>query len=198
MTAKEIQRGLIRELFPHTKVMPNWTPPGWYECDLFAMTRAGYSTEYEIKISRSDFKADAAKGKEGWKWNHDAPGRSKLEKVVEPRKHERLANADTTGPSRFFFVVPFHLVEISDVPEWAGLMYAERNGRRMVFKEMKPAPKLHRAKVSDSWVNVMEAACYWRYLRMLVYSNNPDVSIPSATNESPTPVLPIANNPVVS
>jgi outer membrane autotransporter protein len=41
--------------------MPNYTPKNWFECDVMAVTKAGYLEEYEIKLSASDFKADSKK-----------------------------------------------------------------------------------------------------------------------------------------
>lgn len=35
---------------------------GLHECDLLVLSKAGYATEVEIKISRSDLKKDASKG----------------------------------------------------------------------------------------------------------------------------------------
>ncbi len=35
--------------------------PGWHECDLLMVSQAGYCTEVEIKVTRSDLKADAKK-----------------------------------------------------------------------------------------------------------------------------------------
>ena len=38
-----------------------------HECDILKVTLSGYATEYEIKVSESDFKADAKK-----KHSHDS------------------------------------------------------------------------------------------------------------------------------
>ena len=41
--------------------MPNYTPRDWWECDVFCVSKAGYFTEYEIKLTAQDFRADAQK-----------------------------------------------------------------------------------------------------------------------------------------
>ena len=42
-------------------VIPNFYYD-WYEMDLFRLTHSGIIYEYEVKISRADFKADFEKG----------------------------------------------------------------------------------------------------------------------------------------
>ena len=42
-------------------VLPRITPEGWWECDMFSTTKAGFWTEHEIKVSKADFKNDFTK-----------------------------------------------------------------------------------------------------------------------------------------
>ena len=66
MTEKDIQRALTRrgQIFDHLRflVIPN---ASWginvHECDLLALTGAGYAHEVEIKVSISDLKRDGRK-----------------------------------------------------------------------------------------------------------------------------------------
>ena len=50
-------------------IVPNisWGAFIWHECDLFIVSKAGYCTEIEIKISKSDLKKDFEK-----KHNHES------------------------------------------------------------------------------------------------------------------------------
>ena len=66
LNAWTIQKTLMRERFRRSFVLPNYTPHAWWESDVFEITAAGYFVEYEVKISVSDFKADAKKRDDGW------------------------------------------------------------------------------------------------------------------------------------
>ncbi len=80
---------------------PNRTWEKLHECDILKVTKAGYATEYEIKISKSDFKADFKK-----KHNHES-------KFIK----------------QLYYVVPFELLEFAKeyVPKDAGLAYAKND-----------------------------------------------------------------------
>lgn len=75
-TEKNIAAHLARFTFNRKclVVLPNclWTG---YECDLLAVTRDLRIIDVEVKISRADFRADAAKDKwfHSWNWREDGP-----------------------------------------------------------------------------------------------------------------------------
>jgi hypothetical protein len=73
-----------------------------HECDILKVTLSGYATEYEIKISRSDFKADLKK------------------------KHKH----DSRFVKQIYYVVPFEMLNFAKehVPEYAGLAFV-KNGK---------------------------------------------------------------------
>ena len=160
MTERAIQNALFDDLRRKGFILscPNYTPVGWWECDLLGVTKARMFVELEIKVSRSDFKADSKKVQGGYGYQD-----GKFGKFPTSTKHERLALGDTKGPSRFFYVVPENLVEIEDVPEFAGLVFAIKHGTRIVFRTVKQAPKLHHEKVQDRVVQHMASVFYWRY-----------------------------------
>ena len=58
MTARDIQRRLLFDLYRTSTVIPNYTPRRWWECDVWEITKAGYFREYEIKVSRADLLGD--------------------------------------------------------------------------------------------------------------------------------------------
>lgn len=73
----------------------------YWESDLLYVSNTGYLSEFEIKLTKSDFRADAKKF-----------------------KHHYLGTPNS-GLKEFWYVVPTGLVDIEDVPDHAGLMYVE-------------------------------------------------------------------------
>lgn len=149
-------------------VMPNFTPLGWWECDVWACTKAGFGVEYEIKLTRSDFKADAQKVKEDYVWKDGKRERGPDGWLLREtlNKHDRLAMADERGPSRFYYVTPPDLLQPGDLPPWAG---------HIVFNPLNPvyratsievdAPRLHRKKVEQAVKVQAWRAGYYRFWR---------------------------------
>lgn len=159
LTARDIQRRLISDRYQRNFVMPNYTPINWFECDVLELTAAGFFREYEIKLTRSDFKADAEKVK--YKWEITA---GRFDRSIGVTKHNRLGNADLHGPSRFYFVVPRGLIAENEIPAWAGLIVCwrvERHSRLACFT-VKEAPVIHRHKANPDIRTNAAATCYWR------------------------------------
>lgn len=77
-----------------------------HECDILKLTKSGYATEYEIKISKSDLKADFKK-----KHTHDSPFIKEM-----------------------YYVVPMELLEFAKtiVPKEKGLAYINER-RKLVY-----------------------------------------------------------------
>ncbi len=138
---------------------PNYTPPGWWECDMWAMTKRGYASEYEIKTSVSDFRADARKG-----CNRNRFHGHRLVSSVQENKHELLAAGDTRGPKQFWFVTPEGMIEAKDVPDFAGLIYivARRNGGYLI-PNVKPAPVLHKTPIPNATIRHVASIFYHRF-----------------------------------
>jgi len=100
--------------------------PGVYieygEADLFSITRTGYSHEFEIKISKSDFKADLKKP-----------------------KHKAYGEKGNT-PNYFWYCCPKGLLVVDDMPNDSyGLLYII--GKQV--KIIRRAKLLHKNKCSD-------------------------------------------------
>jgi len=166
MTVREIQQRLIVEKYRRSFVLPNYTPAGWFECDVFELTAAGYFREYEIKMSRGDFFNDAHKKKRIWDRRLEA---NKL------TKHEMLEDCRTVGPRQFWFVVPPGLVKPSEVPEWSGLFVAEshKSGRPPFSVRLKmevEAPLLHGEKCCQKIAAHAKGVTYWRFLKAFIYN----------------------------
>lgn len=125
-------------IYPSSLVIcANFKGHGFEESDVIAISGSEVVKEFEIKISRSDFKADFKK----------------------KRKHDRLQNPSKYRtqciPNKFYYVCPEGLIKPEEVPEYAGLIYVSAIkylGReeftinyikqaRYIHKE-KPDPKL--------------------------------------------------------
>lgn len=78
-----------------------------WECDYWAMTEAGETREFEIKISRSDYFADQKKD-----------------------KHKSLE-----GANFFYYVCPHGLIKKEEVDPKYGLMYISPQGRISIEKK---------------------------------------------------------------
>lgn len=139
MTSTEIQNILWKH-YEKTRylIVPN---VGWFfgtgEADLITVARnSHYANEYEIKVSRSDFKADFKKRGKHWRL-------SDKEIIWTPKNP--VAN-------RFYYVCPKDLIKADEVPEYAGLIYIDNDkgfysGK---VKEVKTAPLLHKNKLSEA------------------------------------------------
>lgn len=109
-------------------ILPNFYVQG-YEMDLFKLKNSGYVYEYEIKISRADFKNDFKKNNKY--------------KSVTNTKHNDISTGKRCN--RFFFVVPENLITIEEVPEYAGLIYYTGSW----FQLVKNDPMLHKDKFEN-------------------------------------------------
>lgn len=90
------------------------------EQDVLSILKSGYVSEFEVKVSRSDFKADFKK----YKW-----------KFYNPIIEHRISNY-------FSYVCPNELIKVSEIQDFAGLIYAHENHLEVIKR-----PKIiHRYK----------------------------------------------------
>jgi len=132
MNAKTIQLavGHMQVLNFHSPVCENISV-GFAEMDLMSVSKSHLLYEFEIKISKSDFKADFKKF-----------------------KHLNMLNNITHKiPNYFAFVCPDGVIPIEDVPKYAGLWYYKDNA----LKEIIKAPRLHSNKCDIK--RIMEKVC---------------------------------------
>lgn len=155
LTSKIIIEIMMTSRWRKHTTISNYSPPNWMECDLFELTKSGYGREYEIKISRSDFFADADKIHYSGK-----------------KKHEMLANGHKWCPNNFWFVTPAGLISPSEVPPWAGLIEITQIGRRLVENEVVQSPRIRNVPMGDETMNHMFRNCYWR-MHGLIRSKKP-------------------------
>lgn len=148
-----------------------------WESDKLIETRSGLIYEYEIKISRSDYKNDFKNKKdkhvilEG-KEEH-IPS---YEKYKERFKHYGSDISDKyyrtenfKKPNYFYYAVPEGMIDVSEVPSYAGLIYILPEGKYKTkdgiwcsagIYTVKQAPKLHGTKYTDEELNLGEKFYY--------------------------------------
>lgn len=159
-----------------------------WESDKLLWTKAGYIYEFEIKISRADYKND---------FKHKAEKHlllsSKMPKESGPiqlnlfdnlLKHEqkrypeitmeevqkmRGYPADTKCPNFFYYAVPEGMVEPDEVPPYAGIVYIttykghyenEPDKWHHGIKIVRKAPQLHKTKYTDAELGLGEKFYY--------------------------------------
>jgi hypothetical protein len=147
MNEKQFQLRLWYSLHGHEYICPNYYPPFWFECDIFSLTTAGYFYEHEIKLTKSDFKADASK-------------KRKIYKQPERTKYELLQEGVKEAPVCFYYVCPNDLLTPEDIPDFAGLKYISEDCWHV--REIKKAPRLHDHKYEID-INSFYKTFYWRY-----------------------------------
>ena len=120
-----------------------------WESDVLKITKSGYAYEFEIKISKADFKND---------FKH------------KKKKHLLLENKENNSkmPNYFYYVVPEDLITEDEVPEYAGLIYVYATviGNSRVyyqFQEIKAAPKLHTNKIDENNLKLIDKF-YYNYI----------------------------------
>src|SRR5262245_34079515 len=142
-TEKNIQRALWMDRHRKGDLLsvPNCHLYGW-EADFLSLTRARLLYEYEIKISRADFRADQRK-----EWKHGVC-LSSAERAVRPNV--------------FYYVTPPDLVPPEEVPDYAGLLYVT-DARYGWLRLVRRAPRLHGDKISDAQLLKLAQSLSFRY-----------------------------------
>lgn len=157
-----------------------------WESDKLIITRSGWTYEFEIKISRSDFKNDfkhkvdkhiiLSSSFDGNKymplfWEYFEKNKHKYPTVELWEEHCRNTSYNKNyftdhykRPNYFYYAVPDGLIDVSEVPQYAGLIYVRELGG---FTIVKKAPKLHEEKYSECQLNLAEKFYYnmvnWRH-----------------------------------
>ena len=166
---------LLSDRWQRSFCLPNYTPTGWWECDMFELTPDGYFREFEVKLSVADFRADRGKaqdirGTQRWEPNPTAkfPGGTRYVCDTE-KKHDLLAKGDARGPSQFYFVTPEGLLDGEPLPVWAGWLEAytvsPNPGASLYLRQRVEAPRLHRVKMATN-PNHHRGTCYYRMHRL--------------------------------
>lgn len=151
-TEARIQRELFGFLTSkgHEYICPNCGVFCW-EADMVSVTTSGYGHEYEIKIDRSDFFADAKKRKH-----------KQFCTPLHPRRKY-------FGPVCFWYVVPAGLISPEELPAHAGLIevYANR-GPEIIIK----APRLHSERASKDQLRYIARGLMFRFWKERAHGKN--------------------------
>ena len=134
MNEKLIQEHILHYYFPRgvKHMCTNYAGTGFHECDVIGVNPSGLTIEYEIKISRSDFKNDIKK-------------RGKHLRMVNPTSYARYRNHGT--PNRFYYVTPVGLIKPEEVPTYTGLIYVHTSKKvGESIEVIKRAPLIHNNK----------------------------------------------------
>ena len=165
ITVPKIQIALKRKYLNNSIVMaPNVYLWGSFESDFVRVTKSGYGIEYEIKLSKSDFKADFKKS------NLKIEGINNDRHVIYSsfKKHEWLLTGK--GPTEFYYVFPESLINPNDVPDWAGIVIAREIPPSEYYTQshvrvhlLRKAKRLNREPLSDMKIKNIYTSCYYRY-----------------------------------
>jgi hypothetical protein len=138
-----------------------------WESDKLIETRSGLIYEFEIKVSKADFKNDFKhkKDKHIILEGEERYGDKYLPKYYEYLEANRKSGhwaernfrkyADNSPrylvgghkrPNYFYYCTPPGLVNVEEVPDYAGLVYIDKAGMITIKKK---APKLHGEKIKD-------------------------------------------------
>lgn len=152
-TENSIQDILIKNFLSK----PKYTIPELYcylwESDLLIISNSMLAYEFEIKISRADFKND---------FKHKET-KHKILEYCKKSFSKNLINEETkpVGPNYFYYVVPENLITADEVPEYAGLIYIV--DYFPFYLIVKTAPKLHNNKFVPEHFNLVDKF-YYNYI----------------------------------
>lgn len=122
---------------------------GCNEWDAIHITTSGYMTGYEIKLSKSDFKADFKKDRH-YLLENRLPKHPKI-------KYRGLGLL----PKYFYYVINGFDLDLSEVPDYAGLIIMDDH----VFPEfVKKAPVLWKEKITDKQMRSLYEIMGKRYI----------------------------------
>ena len=135
-----------------------------WESDYLALTKSGYLYEGEVKVSRSDFKADFKK---------------EQKHTLLRETYEKIEGLEgKLRPHYFFYAVPEGLIQEEEVPEYAGLIYMTEYFP--YYKWVKQAPLLHKEKFSDQELNLQDKFYYnmisWKDKALTEYKKELDTT----------------------
>ena len=115
-----------------------------WESDFLRVNRNEYSLEYEIKLSREDFKADLRKVEKHKMLQY--PMKYTAHKYIYDcmdRRFTEVVFKFSIVPNKFYYICPTDIIGKNEVPAYAGLVYVNKFETLEVIKE---APLLHKVK----------------------------------------------------
>jgi hypothetical protein len=163
MNETQIIKQLNKHFANHDYRLQNVFIYSW-ESDFFCMSSSGYTIEVEVKISKSDFKADF---KKRLKHKYLASATKGLV-AVNMGSMQNLSMVEfkiPNTPNKFYYCCPEGLISKDDIPEYAGLLYLKdekvNENYYSSIVEIKPAKFLHKNKPDIS--KTLLDKYYWLY-----------------------------------
>ena len=144
--SKNIEAALAMYLYEkqHSPITSHFTGYGLSESDVISISKSDYIYEYEVKISKSDFKADFKKEKHKLMLE----GVGVKERLIK-ENNNMVRDIWYLTPNYFYFVVPENLLPIEDIPQYAGLIYMNE---KQEFETIKKAPLIHKEKATHNFI----------------------------------------------
>lgn len=142
VTERTMQAVLMRWIMGtqnHDIVIPNSTTVFYWEADLVSVTKSCFTHEYEIKLNMADYKRDAKK----------------------EDKHTYLQTNHRYTPNYFWYATWNFDIDPPSHAGWMKVVYTERAYRYYV-EVKKPAPRLHKNKLSDDKRFAIARLLSWR------------------------------------
>lgn len=131
-----------------------------WESDFFILQRNNFCVEFEIKISKSDFKAD---------FNKEDKHIFLKTGIVTKKKYvsnqlQLIQTKSNHRPNKFYYVTPHGLLNIDDIPEYSGLIEIDKWDRINLIKK---APFIHKERLELS--NTICDKLYYKWLKLRMY-----------------------------
>jgi len=142
----------------HEMVVPNIKcTHGWWEADLLSITRSSLIHEFEIKCSRSDWR------KELNQITNDQihPGRKRyrFETISEQFDSD---DDHKSSPNYFWVVAPEGVVNVDELPPYAGLIHVYFFRGKPKIKKVVAARRIHPFKATDKEIMAMARGLNYR------------------------------------
>ncbi len=176
--SKDIQKLVMMDLYlrGYSPITSNFTGGGLAECDILAVSKANMAYEFEVKISRGDFKKDFTKHKH-WLFENDMPTKEYNAWKKGKRTGEKIVVAHL--PNYFTFVTPNNLVKLEEIPAYAGLLYVSDDFSTLEW--VRKPPKIHDHKIDEAMIRKLahQLSCkfifggsYMNYMKQMQNSDN--------------------------
>lgn len=183
---RRINLALVSHFNSHQLHCPNTTTVFPWEADLVSVTRSNLIHEFEIKISKSDFRADFKKVKHRLlkeKWENDRSysiTKEELERIWanwKPEAKDALTllhyHEIKQIPNYFWFVCYGFDVTLVEIPEYAGYIKIENSGEYIFVNRIKEAPIIHRHKLEDKQREHLYGSINARYWKWAAINETP-------------------------
>lgn len=157
--------------------LPTTTPLGWWECDLFVLTKSMLYHEFEIKRSVVDLKRDFKTKKR----KHSCL----KYRANSPMKLPVIGDYDIRRaiPNYYWLVLTFDY-DIDQLPDYCGVIKVDVNDKTVTdnfhfgytehqvsMRRLKNAPRLHNNKVSEKVFIKLVAKLNIRYWNLKHHGN---------------------------